>query len=110
MSVEEQHGEPSTNDLLKDFVVTRAQFEDVVIVPVLAVVVAMILGGVVMLATGVDVPTIGVAFQALFTGSVGSISAISETLTAAAPVTIAVRPASLPLITSGRPGRRPPRP
>jgi simple sugar transport system permease protein len=89
MSVEEQHGEPSTNDLLKDFVVTRAQFEDVVIVPVLAVVVAMILGGVVMLATGVDIPTIGVAFQALFTGSVGSISAISETLTAAAPVTIA---------------------
>ena len=86
---EEQRGEPSTNDLLKDFVVTRAQFEDVAFVPVLAVVLALVLGGVVMLATGVDLPTIGVAFQALFTGSVGSISAISETLTAAAPVTLA---------------------
>jgi len=86
---EEKGGEPSTNDLLKDFVVTRAQFEDVVFVPVLAVVVALVLGGVVMLATGVNLPTIGLAFQALFIGSVGSITAISETLTAAAPVTLA---------------------
>ena len=86
---EEKGGEPSTNDLLKEFVVTRAQFEDVVFVPVLAVVVALVLGGVVMLATGVDLPTIGLAFQALFIGSVGSVTAISETLTAAAPVTLA---------------------
>jgi simple sugar transport system permease protein len=86
---EELRGEPSTNDLLKDFVATRARFEDVVVVPLLAVVVALILGGVVMLATGVDLPTIGLAFQALFVGSVGSVTAISETLTAAAPVTLA---------------------
>ena len=57
--------------------------------PVLAVVVAMVLGGVVMLATGVNFPTVGKAYAALFMGSFGSLSAVSETLTAAAPVTLA---------------------
>jgi len=63
--------------------------EQLVIVPELSVVVAMLLGGVVMLLTGVDFTRIGQAYTALFLGSFGSISAISETLTAAAPVTLA---------------------
>ena len=80
---------PITSELLKRAVGTRAQIEDIVVVPVLAVVLALALGGLTMLATGVDVPTIGRAFAALFTGSFGSVSAVSETLTAAAPVTLA---------------------
>ena len=79
---------PITSELLKRAVGTRAQIEDIVVVPVLAVVLALALGGLTMLATGVDVPTIGRAFAALFTGSFGSVSAVSETLTAAAPVTL----------------------
>lgn len=63
--------------------------EQLVILPVLSVVVALLLGGVVMLLTGVDFGRIGLAYSALFIGAFGSISAISETLTAAAPVTLA---------------------
>lgn len=64
-------------------------FEQLVTLPVLSVLVALILGGVVMLLTGVDLSRIGQAYAALFIGSFGSISAISETLTAATPVTLA---------------------
>lgn len=67
----------------------RFDVEDLVIVPVLAVVVAILLGGVAMLLTGVSIPTIGQAYAALFSGAFGSLPAISETLTAAAPVTLA---------------------
>ncbi|MBZ0161353.1 MAG: ABC transporter permease [Notoacmeibacter sp.] len=76
-------------ELMKRAAPGRTDFEDLVIVPVLAVITAIVLGGLVMLATGVSVGAIGTAFVALFTGSVGSISAISETLTAAAPLTLA---------------------
>jgi general nucleoside transport system permease protein len=67
----------------------RFDVEQFAIVPVLAVVLAMVLGGLTMLATGVSIPTVGEAFAALFYGSFGSLSALSETLTAAAPVTLA---------------------
>src|SRR5581483_2941161 len=67
----------------------RFDVEQLLIVPVLAVALAILLGGLTMLATGVSVPTVGQAFAALFTGSFGSLSAISETLTAAAPITLA---------------------
>jgi ABC-type uncharacterized transport system permease subunit len=42
-----------------------------------------------MLATGVDIATIGKSFVALGVGSVGSLNAISETLTAAIPLVLA---------------------
>ena len=77
------------NQVLKRVVVTRFDVEQIVLVPVLAVFIALVLGAIVMLATGVNLPTIGKAFAALFLGSVGSTSAISETLTAAAPLTLA---------------------
>ena len=67
----------------------RTAFEDLVVVPVFAVIVALILGALTMLATNVDLPTIGRSYLALLEGSVGSLNAISETLTAAAPLTLA---------------------
>lgn len=67
----------------------RVQFEDLVIVPLFAVVAALIIGALVMLATGVDLATIGRSYVALLVGSVGSVSAISETLVAAVPLVLA---------------------
>ena len=78
-----------SDDALERAAVASFNFEDIVLVPVLAVVLALVLGGVVMLATGVDLPRIGQAYGALFMGSFGSVSAVSETLTSAAPVTLA---------------------
>ncbi|GKY88314.1 ABC transporter permease [Sinisalibacter aestuarii] len=67
----------------------RGQFEDLVIVPIFAVIAALVLGALVMLATGVDIGTIGKSFVALGKGSVGSLNAISETLTSAIPLILA---------------------
>ncbi len=67
----------------------RAQFEDLVIVPLFAVAVALMLGALIMLATGIDLPTIGRSFVALLAGSVGSLGALSETLVAAVPLVLA---------------------
>jgi simple sugar transport system permease protein len=75
--------------LLKRAAPARADFEDLVIVPALAVIVALVFGGLIMLATGVSPAAIGRSFVALFVGSLGSPGAISETLTAAAPLTLA---------------------
>jgi simple sugar transport system permease protein len=80
--------EPLTTEVLNRVVVTRFDIEQILVVPVLAVVIALILGGITMLVTGIGIPTIGKSFVALFDGSFGSIYAISETLTAAAPVTL----------------------
>jgi len=67
----------------------RAEFEDLVVVPIFAVVVALIVGALVMLATAVDIQTIGRSYLALLEGSVGSMNALSETFTAAAPLILA---------------------
>jgi simple sugar transport system permease protein len=75
--------------VLKRVVVTRFTIEQVVIVPILAVVIALVLGAVTMLATGVPLSTVGLSFVALFNGSLGSVYAVSETLTSATPVILA---------------------
>lgn len=75
-------------DVLKRTVVTRFTIEDLVLVPVLAVIIALIIGGVIMLLTGVSPEAIRLSYTALFRGSVGSIGSISETLTAAIPLTL----------------------
>jgi ABC-type uncharacterized transport system permease subunit len=75
-----------SDEILKRVVAARFDFREVVLVPILAVVIALVLGGVTMLATGVGLPTIGRSFVALFTGSFGSTYALSETLTAATPL------------------------
>jgi ABC-type uncharacterized transport system permease subunit len=81
--------ETLSEEVLRRVVVTRFDFEQLVIVPLLAVALALIIGGIIMLATGVSLHSVGAAFAALFTGSLGSVYAISETLTAAAPLTLA---------------------
>ncbi|MBO6640357.1 MAG: ABC transporter permease [Roseitalea sp.] len=78
-----------TQKLLQRAAPGRAEFEDLVIVPIFAVIAALILGALVMLATAVDLPTIGQSYVALIRGSVGSLNAVSETLTAAAPLVLA---------------------
>lgn len=75
--------------LLKRSAPGRERFEDLVVVPVFAVVVALILGALVMLATNVDLPTIGRSYIALLEGSLGSVNAMSETITAAIPLVLA---------------------
>ncbi|MBV7410652.1 ABC transporter permease [Maritimibacter sp. DP1N21-5] len=67
----------------------RDDFEDLVIVPLFAVVAALIFGALVMLATAVDIGTIGRSFVALAYGAFGSLNAISETLTASIPLVLA---------------------
>jgi ABC-type uncharacterized transport system permease subunit len=77
-----------SQDVLKRVVVTRFAFEDLVLIPILAVIIALVLGGIIMFATGVSLDAIQRAYVSLFVGSVGSINAISETLTAAIPLTL----------------------
>lgn len=67
----------------------RHRLDEIFLVPAFAVIAALVLGGAIMLATGVDFKTIGQSYAALLQGSVGSVAALSETLTAAIPVTLA---------------------
>lgn len=76
-------------DLLERPVWGRTEVEDIVIVPLFAVIAALILGALTMLATNVNLATIGQSYIALARGSVGSLNALSETLTAAIPLVIA---------------------
>jgi ABC-type uncharacterized transport system permease subunit len=80
---------PTMAQLMERAAPERAEWEDLVVVPIFAVLVALVLGALVMLATNVDLPTIGRSYVALLAGSVGSVNALSETLTAAAPLTLA---------------------
>lgn len=75
--------------LLKRAAPGRAAFEDLVVVPVFAVIVALILGALTMLATDVDPSKIWRSYVALLVGSVGSLNALSETITAAIPLVLA---------------------
>jgi len=86
---EQTKRESLSEQLLQRATVSRFDVEQVVIVPVLAVVLALIIGGVVMLATGVAPQAVAQSYAALFTGSLGSVYALSETLTAATPLTLA---------------------
>lgn len=78
-----------TEAVLKRVVSRGFDVQEIIILPLLAVVLALIIGGLVMLATGVAPATILASFGALFSGSLGSVSAISETLTSAAPLILA---------------------
>lgn len=81
--------ETLTARLLARAAPSRARYEDLVVVPLFAVVMALVLGGVAMLATNVDLATIGRSYLALAYGSFGSLGAVSETLTAAIPLVFA---------------------
>ncbi len=88
MSVNESL-DAARDKLLQRAAPDRTEFEDLVIVPLFAFAVALILGAVTMLATGVDLATIGRSYVALLVGSVGSVNALSETLVAAIPLVLA---------------------
>jgi simple sugar transport system permease protein len=77
---------PLTEGILERAVVRRFDFRDIILLPVVSVIIALVLGALTMLATGVSLPTIGQSFVALFVGSFGSVYAVSETLTAATPL------------------------
>jgi simple sugar transport system permease protein len=79
----------ASNALLKRAVADRSDVREIVLVPILAVVMALVLGAIAMITTGVSFTAIGKSYIALFDGSLGSLSAFSETLTAAAPLTLA---------------------
>jgi simple sugar transport system permease protein len=79
----------ASNALLKRAVADRSDVREIVLIPILAVVMALVLGAIAMITTGVSFTAIGKSYIALFDGSLGSLSAFSETLTAAAPLTLA---------------------
>ena len=81
--------ERSMQDLLKGKAIGRTEIEDMIVVPLFAVIAALLLGAATMLVTNIDLATIGRSYIALLEGSVGSLNAISETLTAAAPLILA---------------------
>ena len=75
--------------LLQDSAKPASTPAEMLILPFIALVIALLIGAVIMLATSVDLPTIAQSFVALAKGSVGSLAALSETLTAAVPLVLA---------------------
>jgi simple sugar transport system permease protein len=75
--------------LLHKIVATRADVRQIVAIPLLAVVAALLLGGIIMATTGVTAENILRSYVALFAGSLGSAYALSETITSATPLILA---------------------
>lgn len=65
---------------------TSVNWRSSLLVPALAVLTALLIGGVIILLTGGAIGDVLEAYRALLLGSVGSVKAISETLTAATPL------------------------
>ncbi len=94
MSEAEKRPLENTTDTVAAALLERAapessRYEDLVIVPIFAVVAALVLGALTMLATDVEPATIVKSYVALARGSLGSMNALSETLTAATPLVLA---------------------
>jgi simple sugar transport system permease protein len=68
---------------------TSVDWRTGLLLPVLAVITALVLGGLIIMATGASFSETMNAYLALLRGSVGSVKAISETLTAATPLILA---------------------
>ncbi len=82
------HNEKLRTLLAPDFE-TGGNRREVIIIPLAAVFMALVIGAVIMMATSVAPATILRSFVAMADGSVGSINAISETLTASIPLVLA---------------------
>ena len=67
----------------------QGAYRDAIVLPIIAIATALLIGALIMTATGVDIDTIGRSFSALGYGAFGSINAISETFTAAIPLILA---------------------
>lgn len=65
---------------------TATDWRSALLIPFLAVVSAFIIGGIIVMLTGVPFTQVVEAYVALFQGAFGSIKAISETLTFASPL------------------------
>ena len=75
--------------LLAPTIATRGDLREVVLIPLLAVFLALVIGALIMMATSVAPATILKSFVAMADGSLGSMNAISETLTASIPLVMA---------------------
>ena len=82
------HNERLRALLAPDFV-TGGNRREIILIPLAAVFMALVIGAVIMMATSVAPATILRSFVAMGDGSVGSINAISETLTASIPLVLA---------------------
>ena len=82
--------DPGFGDRILDEATGRnLDLRSLLLVPSLAVLLALVIGALVMLASGESISTVGEAFGALLQGAFGSIGALSETLTNAAPLILA---------------------
>lgn len=77
---------PSATHTFLQRLTTGTDWKSAVVIPLLAVITAFVIGGIIMLLAGVTVSQTLQAYWALIQGSVGSVKAISETLTAATPL------------------------
>lgn len=68
---------------------TAANWQQAIVIPLLAVVTALVIGLLIIVATGSTFGEALAAYGALVTGSVGSLKAVSETLVAATPLILA---------------------
>ncbi len=80
---------PDMTALLAPAIDSRSSWRELFILPLAAMFLAMLIGALIMIATSVAPATILLSFIAMADGSVGSLHAISETLTAAIPLVLA---------------------
>lgn len=78
--------EPSATHTFMRRLTTGTDWKSAVVIPVLAVITAFVIGGIIMLLAGVTFSQTMQAYWAMINGSVGSVKAVSETLTAATPL------------------------
>ena len=86
-------GTPSMDSRLRELLApsieTRGDMRELLMVPLGAVVLALVIGALIMMATSVPPATILQSFVAMADGALGSVNALSETLTAAIPLVLA---------------------
>ena len=78
----------SAVDLLRPVTGSQATLAELFFIPIVAVVLALLLSALIMLATSVAPENIAKSFVALAYGSVGSLAAVSETLTSTIPLVL----------------------
>lgn len=88
MTSEKSQSNRSAQELLQPVIGAQATVGELFFIPIVAVVLALILGALIMLATSVPPANIVRSFIALADGSLGSMSAVSETLTSSIPLVL----------------------
>jgi len=78
--------EPTAGQTFVQRLAVAQDWRSAILIPFLAVFTAFVIGGIIVMLTGVPFTQMIEAYVALFKGSVGSIKAISETLTNATPL------------------------